>query len=364
MQRKFLRKVFVCLLALTSGLSASAAARGFDDLSALYDIPPATMALLKAEIEAEWAARNHGVAGFTIEAEGAFTGCQVRVFSHLIDGDNDGEVNDKHYVAVRFPRLFDPEQKYPVLLVNHGGTSGVNLNKLADFDAGLPDATIGDNFFIVLPSYRAEWLDARVLDPGNPALQFTSGGTASVLDYDVDDVITALNATLKNFKQADKLRVAAYGTSRGGAVTLLLDARDARIRRTVDMFGGANMLLTQEEIEATACGAPAGNPILKQLLEHVICPYRAGTLSLHEARLELVRRSAVFFAEGLFRLQIHHGTADTTVPLAHSITLTNALDALPGPPPYQFYVYPGGVHSVGSLDGQGPRVKMFLSSLL
>jgi Putative esterase len=366
-------KVVVCLSALclfalysfTALQPTHAAASAFDDLSPIYDIPPVALTGIKDEIEADWAARDHSVLEATAEAEGVFTDCQFRVYSHLIDGDNDGVANDKHYFAVRFPRVYNPEAKYPVLLVNHGGTNGVNINKLADFDAGLPDATIKDNFFIVLPSYRAERLDARALNPANPALEFMSGGTASVLNYDVDDVITSLNVVLKKIKQADKLRVAAYGTSRGGAVTLLLDARDPRIRRTVDMFGGANMMLTQPVMEATPCGAPTGNPILNQLLDNVICPYRSGTMSTHDARVELVRRSAVFFTSGLFRLQIHHGTADTTVPIAHSISLTSTIDALGTPlPSYQFYAYPGGVHSVGSLDGQGPRVNEFLSGLL
>jgi fermentation-respiration switch protein FrsA (DUF1100 family) len=368
----FLMLMFV----LPSGQVAKieAANSRLSDLSFFFDIPAELLTTYIEQAKSEWALRAHDVVGMTKVAEGTYTDCQVKVFSHLIDGDNDGLVNDKHYVAVRYPRNFVSEQKFPVLIINHGGTGGANLAKLETFDAGLPGTCVKDNFFIVMPSYRGEALDARVLDPAHPDWLFHAEGTASVLDYDVDDVMTALNAVLKKIKQADKTRIAAYGTSRGGAVTLLLDARDTRIKRTVDMFGGADMMLTQEALEAATCGEPAGNPILNLLLDVVICPYLAGDLTVDEARLALVRRSAVYFADGLFKLQIHHGTADTTVPIAHSESLAAAIDELGTTPPfYQFYIYEGGGHSVESLHDdipgfsagdQGVRVEPFLCELV
>jgi dipeptidyl aminopeptidase/acylaminoacyl peptidase len=371
----FAAVILACgLVVNVGGASPSSAAAGATDLSVLYEIPPADLAALVAQTKAEWALRNHDAVGWTPEASGAYLDCQVKVFSHLIDGDNDGAVDDRHYVAVRYPRNFAADKKFPVLLINHGGTNGVNLNKLEDFDNGLPDTCVKDNFFIILPSYRGESLDARVLDPAHADWLFHSGGQESTLDYDVDDVITALNAVLKKIKQTDKTRIAAYGTSRGASVTLLLDARDTRIKRTVDMFGGADMMLTEAPLEAAGCGGAAGNPILNLLLDVVICPYLAGDLTVDEARLALVRRSAVYFADGLFKLQIHHGTADTTVPIAHSYSLSASLEALGTTPPfYQFYVYEGGLHSVTSLHDdiagfsagdQGVRVEPFLCDLL
>jgi len=355
-------------------LKTQASPNRFSDLTALFDIPPADLTALIAQTESEWALRNHEVVEMTKVAEGTYTDCQVKVFSHLIDGDNDELINDKHYVAVRYPRNFVSDKKFPVLIINHGGTGGINLAKLENFDAGLPGTCIKDNFFIVMPSYRAESLDARVIDPAHPEWLFHAEGTASVLDYDVDDVITALNAVLKKIKQTDKTRIAAYGTSRGGAVTLLLDARETRIKRTVDMFGGANMMLTEDALEATTCDESAGNPILNILMDEVVCPYLAEELTVDQARLALVRRSVIYFAAGLFKLQIHHGMADTTVPIAHSESLTAAIDALGTTPPfYQFYIYEGGVHSVESLHDaipgvsagdQGVRVEPFLCELV
>jgi dienelactone hydrolase len=344
------------------------------DLGFLFDIPAELLTTYIEQAESEWALRNHEVVEMTKVAEGTYTDCQVKVFSHLIDGHNDGLVNDKHYVAVRYPRNFVSDEKFPVLIINHGGTGGINLAKLENFDAGLPGTCVKDNFFIVMPSYRGEALDARVLDPMHPDWLFHSEGAASVLDYDVDDVMTALNGVLKKIKQTDKTRIAAYGTSRGGAVTLLLDARDPRIKRTVDMFGGADMMLTEDALEAATCGEPAGNPILNILMDEAICPYLAGELTLDQARLALVRRSVVYFADGLFKLQIHHGTADTTVPIAHSESLAAAIEALGATPPfYQFYIYEGGVHSVESLHDdiagfsagdQGVRIEPFLCDLV
>ena len=72
----------LCLLAFYSFMSFStthaAAPSAFDDLSLIYDIPPAALSLIKDEIEADWAARDHSVIDANLEAEGVFTDCQFR----------------------------------------------------------------------------------------------------------------------------------------------------------------------------------------------------------------------------------------------------------------------------------------------
>ena len=55
-----------------------------------------------------------------------------------------------------------------------------------------------------------------------------------------------------------------------------------------------------------------------------------GELSTSEARQALLRRSPVYFAEDLPVLQIHHGGADTVVPIAESEALWAAYEKAHG----------------------------------
>ena len=362
------KRISVCvaalLVAFATNPSDGTRSRAFvtcaDQINELFTIPAAELADLKTEVQADWAARDHTVAGWTVEASGVFLGCQLNVVSHLIDGDGDGLVNDKHYAAVRYPKNFTAGGSFPVLLVNHGGSGGVNINKLEEFDEGLPGTCVKDNFFIVMASYRGEGINA------GPLGTFLSGGAKSVRNYDVDDVITLLDGVLANIAEADADRVASYGTSRGGSVTLLVDIRDHRIKRNIDFFGGTDTVLHKDDAISVACdGAAISDPSLHLILDEVVYPYLDGSLSLHDGRFKLVQSSPVFFVEDLSRLQIHHGTADPTVDIAQSESLVAALEAFGAPPPkYKYFVYEGGVHSVASLIGQGPRVQKFLCAML
>ncbi len=347
-------------------------------LDELLNIPDADRDAIMADIQSDWAAREaaHTVSGFkvvrfagtTTKAETVYDGFKYKVISHRIDGNNDGILDDLHYALIRYPKDYVMGGgPYPVLLLNHGGAGGVSLDYLLDFDASLPDDYVARNFFIVAPSFRAEKLKTQGLfnSIGFPDKVFVSGGTQSVLNYDVDDVMVLLKAVLANVPDTDPTRVAAYGTSRGGGVTLLLDARSPKIKRAVDFFGPSDMFLYSDLMIDYGCnGIPITNPA-----RHVITPavdtFLAG--DVYNARRMLLQSSPAYYPEGIRRLQMHHGMLDDAVNFEHTNAMANAIDlyvaggGMPAPL-YEKWLYESGIHSVGSLIGQGERVREFLGS--
>jgi dipeptidyl aminopeptidase/acylaminoacyl peptidase len=85
---------------------------------------------------------------------------------------------------------------------------------------------------------------------------------------------------------------------------------------------------------------------------------------MEEARLELIRRSPVYFAGRLPRVQLHHGTEDLLVPVSQAQRLIEAMQGLGrGAPDFEHYISQGGGHHPLSLPGSLERAQRFLAPL-
>jgi dipeptidyl aminopeptidase/acylaminoacyl peptidase len=147
------------------------------DVNALFR--PATAAEL-AVIEAQWAARSPTAQGVVEETSSLMLmagGLGVaRVFSHVVDGH-------RHYGATLTP-VGAAARSLPVVVVAHGGDTGINVN-----DVALTTLLLGEqvrNFVYVIPSYRSEPITLG-------GSVFTSQGPASPWDRDVDDALALLD---------------------------------------------------------------------------------------------------------------------------------------------------------------------------
>ncbi len=300
-------------------------------LSALF--APPSNAEINAVI-ADWNARDVGVYDWTLEGSGTVSGgLPVDVVSHTVAGYT-------HYAFVRLPQNYDPSKKYPILIANHGGTGGTSIGIVAQH--GLECYR---DYFVLGASFQGEPLDATPLGLGI----LTSGGPISEFDRDVDDVIALLNGTIANYAGADETNVSVFGGSRGGCVSYLLSVRDARIHTGV-YFYGATDHMTYPGLEAiiqnildTGGGANPFYNTVRNFAE----PYMDGTMSLADARMELLSRSAIHFIQHNLpdNMQIHHGDADGAVPVENSRIMDTALtnSSLPTGN-YTYYEYPGGGH--------------------
>ncbi|MFH1999112.1 MAG: hypothetical protein ABIK28_05485, partial [Planctomycetota bacterium] len=270
----------------------------------------------------------------------------------------------RHYGIVRYPLDFTLGGSYPVLLFNHGALEGVQYEDIQFFDSHItPGDFLEKNFFFVASSYRSEPAEVRQLGT------YVSEGQPSILDYDVDDVMAMLDGVLTHIPEADPERVAAYGYSRGGALSLLLGCRDSRIELLADLYGPTNWM-TAELRQSTQMlinqqtDVPPDKLLQQLVMDHAVTPWYEGTMTLAEARLELIRRSPVFFADMLPDLEFHHGTDDNVVPVDHSDELNECLISLGAAAPYfTYFRYPGGLHNAPSLPGCGACVETLIASV-
>ncbi|MEM9802570.1 MAG: prolyl oligopeptidase family serine peptidase, partial [Planctomycetota bacterium] len=351
LRRRFTRCVAALLAALASPFASTAWAGTGLDLSSLF-LPPTATEL--DAVRADWATRPLVVEGFRLEATGLDSqGALFHVLSHIVEGQ-------RHFGAIRFPRNYTPGTPYGALVVCHGGLQGVGIEEASNFLTVLPGQCVDDEYFLIIPSFRGEGLGTSF------AGVFNSGGTPSWADRDVDDTRALLSTVLANYPDVDDARIGAWGISRGGAVALLLTARDDRIRRVVDMFGFTDLSLPSVLAEVdkilNANATPAG--IGRVVFESVVNPYLTGAITLDEARLAWIRRSPCYFATDIPAVQAHHGLLDLQVDPSHTMVLVDAmLSAGFSPADVQAFYYPSGTHGLNSLQDHGDRVEPFLCAL-
>jgi len=275
---------------------------------------------------------------------------EVRIVSHKVDQvDHIGAIIAPHDAETR---------SLPVLIYAHGGDNGVDLDETLTFLKIMPG--ISDQFVFVVPSFRSESLTC--VDS-----VWHSGGDPSPWDYDMDDALALLNVALANTPAADSSRIAVLGASRGGAVALLMAIRDPRIALVVDFFGPTDFFgqFMQDVAEEILQDERRDLPGLNYLADEYLLPLAAGDMTYAQVRLELVRRSAVYFASHIPDLQIHHGTADDIVPVSQGQRLVNVMVALGRTAPqFEYYIYEGGGHYPFTLLGSLDRTSTFLLRLV
>lgn len=320
------------------------------DLDALF--ADATASEIDA-IAAEWTTRTIEAAGVEVLKDTVVVqsglNVRVRVLTHLVD-------DFRHVGAVL--SVVGATGPLPVIVYTHGGDDGVSVEDVL-FQFPLVGADAGD-FVWVVPSFRSE----RLRFAGQT---WTSQGSPSPWDRDVDDALSLLDVAFSIEPAADTGSVGVLGFSRGAGVGMLMGIRDDRIDRIVEFFGPTDFFGPYMRAIATEAllGQPRDLPGLDYLDETFLQPLAAGVKTIAEVRLELVRRSSVLWVEQLPVLQLHHGTADAVVEVSQAESLIAAMTAIGrGEPDFQPYVYEGGGHNPLTLPNSPSRAVAFLLELL
>ncbi len=316
-----------------------------DDLFA-----PPTPAEITA-LAADWSTRAVAPTDWTVVRDATSAGFGLQAVSHDLEGLT-------HYGVLRYPRTYEPGERYPVLVLLHGGFHGLDLNWVLTFDEDDPSQCIADGFLVVAPTYRGEMLNGYGILPTR-----VSEGEPSFFDRDCDDSIALLTAVLENVPAADADRVYVLGGSRGGNVAYRMALRDPRVKRTSVRYGPTDFRLPHVEAGAREwVDTGATDDRLGELVgEHVAGPYMSGAITLTQARHDLLAWSVVPHLKAGLWLQVHHGERDDVVPIAQSAALDAAMVAKGAEAPeYAYHVYPGGSHTPTSLTGHEALVESFL----
>ena len=351
---------------LPVALLAALASAGCDDSTAPQDhivegvnltelFAPPTSAEIEA-ILADWATRDVSAVDVQVEVTDTVTigtaDFTIQIVSHTVGGV-------KHYGAVMEPLGAAPEN-LPLFTYSHGGDGGVDINELIPL-IPIILGDLADDFVLVAPSFRGEPLtyDGTV---------YQSEGPPSPWDYDVDDALALINVVLGGVgPAANPERMGVVGFSRGACVGMLMAERDSRIDVVVEFFGPTDFFgaFVQEVTEEALLGTLRDLPGLEYLNDEYIQPLKRGELTIADVRTQMIRRSPVYFADRLPQLQVHHGTADETVPVGEAERLIEVMVGLGrGEPEFESYIYEGGAHHPLTLNGSIPRTQAFVSRLL
>lgn len=325
------------------------------DLEAELDtlFAPASEAEIDA-ISADWAGRDYSAAGVRVELseEILLSGSRadLRIVSHLVAGH-------RHYGAIVVPQGADSASLHLVTYL-HGGDGGVSVGDLQF--VGLALGELRDSFAYVVPSFRSEPLR-------HGSETWVSEGASSHWDYDVDDAMALVSVAFETTPEAKPGVYSVIGGSRGAGVALLAGVRDERIDRLVAFFGPTDFLdeWVREIVREAATRMPRRLTGVAHLDSTVVQPFIRGDVTRAEARLELVRRSSVLYAEHLPAVQLHHGTIDQTVDVSQAKSLIAVMEALGrGPPDFEAYIYEDGGHDFLSLREAVQRAVEFISRSL
>ncbi len=136
----------------------------------------------------------------------------------------------------------------------------------------------------------------------------------------------------------------------------------------------------QDVVEEALLGTLRDLPGLEFLNAEYIVPLREEELTIQQVRGQLVRRSAVLFADRLPDLQVHHGGLDTVVEVSQAASLIATMQGLGrgsadlcppaeesgtgASPLFEACLYPTGSHNPFTMEGSIPRAEAFLGRLL
>jgi dipeptidyl aminopeptidase/acylaminoacyl peptidase len=246
----------------------------------------------------------------------------------------------------------------PILVYSHGGDQGENLDLSLLFIPTILGSAI-DDFVFVVPSFRSEPLRFA-------GTTYQSDGEPSPWDWDVDDALSLVEVALATTPEADPERIGVLGFSRGANVAMLMAIRDPRIDTVVEFFGPTDFFgsFVRVVVEDALAGTVRNLPGADFLNSEFIQPLNSGLLTEDEVRLEMLRRSPVYFANRLPELQVHHGTEDVVVPVEEAQRLIQVMQGLGrGEPGFQHFIYEGGGHDPLSLSGSLSRTQAFLARL-
>lgn len=340
---------------VAAGLAATTVNANATDLEAELEVlfAPPTAAEIAA-VRADWAGRDISPAGLTIELTEPYSlfgsPATLRVVSHLV-----GEM--RHYGAIVAPKSTGAAS-LPVLMYLHGGDDGVDVDDVRFLAFALGE--LRDSFVYVVPSFRSEPLR-------HGDREWVSTGPGGHWDYDVDDALALLNVALAITPQAKPEGLSLLGGSRGGGVALLAGIRDERVENIITLFGPTDFFdeWVREIVREAALGMPRQLTGVAHMDSTLIQPYMGGRIERARVRLELVRRSAVLFAEDLPAVQLHHGTIDETVSVSQAHSMIRVMETLGREPPeFEAFIYEGAGHEILDLSGVIPRAVNFLRRAL
>jgi dipeptidyl aminopeptidase/acylaminoacyl peptidase len=247
----------------------------------------------------------------------------------------------KIYGLLTIPNGERPATGWPIIIFNHGYIPPTEYRTTERYVA-YQDAFAAAGYITFKSDYRGH---------GSSQGRAGGGGFGNV-DYTID-VLNAL-ASVKRLKEADPQRIGLWGHSMGGSVTLraMVTTREIKagviwagvVASATDQFNRSRSTATASALTATprptttavatfTGGGRGTNALVAQY----------GSPEQNPAFWNSISPNS-FLKDLGGPLQLHHGTADTSVPYQYSVTLEKQMRDAGGT--VEFYTYQGDDHNI------------------
>lgn len=240
------------------------------------------------------------------------------VVSYLSDGL-------KIYAMMTIPRAEKPPAGYPVVIFNHGYIPPAEYRTTERYVAYV-DAFARSGYIVIKSDYRGH-------GSSQGAAESAYGSPAYVID-----VLNAL-ASARRYPDADPNRIGMWGHSMGGYITLRAMVVDPNIKAGVIWAG---VVASYTEMMSSWFGRGGGSNRSgwsSQMID------ANGTPDENPAFWNALSANS-YLTDLSGPVQIHHGTGDTTLPYAYSVTLDEQIRA--AGQHTELFLYPNDDHNIAA----------------
>ncbi|MCC7353955.1 MAG: alpha/beta fold hydrolase [Anaerolineae bacterium] len=236
----------------------------------------------------------------------------------------------KIYALLTVPNGQKPATGWPVIIFNHGYIPPAQYRTTERYVAYV-DAFARSGYIVFRSDYR-----------GHGSSEGVASGAYAAPDYTVD-VLNAV-ATMKMYKDADPNRIGMWGHSMGGSITLRAMVTVKDIKAGVIWAGVvASYPDLLERWRRLQTPTPAVSSAGRRWREELIAQY--GTPEQNPAFYASISPNS-YLADLSGPIQLHHGTADASVPVEFSETLYKQIQS--AGKMVEYYAYQGDNHNISN----------------
>jgi dipeptidyl aminopeptidase/acylaminoacyl peptidase len=267
--------------------------------------------------------------------QASYPGSEIQIVQKLAPGANyqryvasyESEGNTI-YALLTIPNGEKPPTGWPVVIFNHGYIPPAQYRTTERYVAYV-DAFARNGYIVFKSDYR-----------GHGSSEGEARGGYGSPAYTVD-VLNAVSA-MKQHPDADPKRIGMWGHSMGGQITLRAMVTNDDIKAGViwaGVVGSYEDLLNRwRRSTGSAPAAPSGARRWRQELVE-----QYGSPEQNPEFWESISPSS-YVADLSGPIQLHHGTADTSVPIEFSDSLAKRIEDVNGV--VEYFTYPGDNHNI------------------
>lgn len=240
---------------------------------------------------------------------------------------------NKIYALLTVPQGPKPATGWPVIIFNHGYIPP-EIYRTTERYVAYVDAFARNGYIVFRSDYR-----------GHGSSEGEAAGGYGSPAYTVD-ILNAVSS-MKQYADADPSRIGMWGHSMGGQITLRAMVVTKDIKAGVIWAGVVapypDLLSRWRWPQSEAQPSPAIPANARRWRQELTEKY--GTPEENPAFWASISPNA-YIADLSGPIQLHHGTADTSVPLEFSDTLHEEIKAVGGI--VEYYTYPGDDHNLAT----------------